>query len=124
MRGLRFDKVARRFVAELQIALRESVPGGKTLVFTITAPIRQASKTAAEFEEKLRVLLARRPVKIDFSDVINGNRIRARIMSGESSTKVSGYVHNSDIDTGSLFEMARSDIDCPSALPSARPLRT
>lgn len=111
MRGLRFDKVAKRFVTDLQIALRESVPGGKMLVFTITAPIRQASKTAVELEEKVRVWLAGRPAKIDFSDVICENRIRVRLMSGESASKVVGYVHNSDIDTDSLFEMARSEIE-------------
>jgi hypothetical protein len=109
MRGLRFDKVAQRFVADLQIALRESVPEGKTLVFTITAPIRQASKTAAELEKKLRVRLARRPAKMDFSDVIYDNRIHVRLMSCESASKVTGYVHNPDVDTESLFEMARSN---------------
>jgi hypothetical protein len=111
MRGLRFDKVAQRFVADLQLALKESVPGGNTLVFTITAPIRQASKTAAELEEKIRVRLARQPTKMEFSDVIHENQIRVRLMSGESASKVTGYVHNSDIDTDSLFEMARSDIE-------------
>ncbi|MGA2761424.1 MAG: hypothetical protein ABSF08_14025, partial [Candidatus Cybelea sp.] len=93
----------------LQIALRESVPGGKTLVFTITAPIRQPSKTVAELEEKIRVRLARRPAKMDLGDVIYGNRIRVRLISGESASKVIGYVHNADIDTDSLFEMARSE---------------
>ena len=109
MKGLRFDKVAKRFVSDLQIALRESVPGGKTIVFTITAPIRQPSKTAAELEEKIRVRLARRPAKMDFSDAIYENRICVRLMSGESVSKVVGYVHNADIDTDSLFEMARSE---------------
>jgi hypothetical protein len=44
-----------------------------------------------------------------FSDVIYENRIRARLMSGESVSKVIGYVHNADIDADSLFEMARSE---------------
>jgi hypothetical protein len=111
MRGLRFDKVARRFVTDLQVALREAVPGGKTLVFTITAPIRQASKTASELEETIRVPLARRPATMDFSVVIHENRIRVRLMNRESMTRVMGYVHNWDIDTDSLLELARGDIE-------------
>ncbi|MGA8533883.1 MAG: hypothetical protein WB615_07225 [Candidatus Tumulicola sp.] len=107
MKGLRLDKVARRFVTDLQIALKESVPDGRTLVFTITAPIRQASKTAAELEEKMRFRLASRPSKMDFSEVICGNRLRARLMSGESASKVIGYVHNPDVDTEPLFDVVR-----------------
>jgi hypothetical protein len=46
---------------------------------------------------------------MDLGDVIYGNRIRVRLISGESASKVIGYVHNADIDTDSLFEMARSE---------------
>ena len=49
---LRFDRVALGLVRRLQAALGESVPDGKTLIVTITAPIRVPSKTAAALEDK------------------------------------------------------------------------
>src|SRR5215813_14559689 len=57
---LRFDKVAVRVVEHLRSTLREAVPEGVTVLVTITAPIRLASKTAAALEDKIRALLARR----------------------------------------------------------------
>ena len=48
---LRFDRVALGFVRRLQAALSASVPDGRTLILTITAPIRVPSKTAAALEE-------------------------------------------------------------------------
>ena len=53
---LRFDRVALRFVRRLQEALSASVPDGRTLILTITAPIRVPSKTAAALEDNIRDL--------------------------------------------------------------------
>jgi hypothetical protein len=44
---LRFDRVALGLVRRLHDALHEAVPDGKTVILTITAPIRMPSKTAA-----------------------------------------------------------------------------
>jgi hypothetical protein len=52
---LRFDRVALGLVADLQAALRESIPIGQTVIVTVTAPIRLPSKTAAALEEKIRI---------------------------------------------------------------------
>jgi hypothetical protein len=57
---LRFDKVATRLIERLQAALAENVPDRMTVVLTITAPIRLASKTAAVLEAKTKTLLERR----------------------------------------------------------------
>ena len=56
---LRFDRVALGFVRRLQAALSASVPDGRTLILTITAPIRVPSKTAAALEDNIRTYLAR-----------------------------------------------------------------
>ena len=45
---LRFDKVALRLVRDLQAVLSEAVPDGEAVVLTVTAPIREPAKTAAE----------------------------------------------------------------------------
>ena len=47
---LRFNKVATRLIERLQAVLGETVPYGMTVLLTITAPIRLASKTAPALE--------------------------------------------------------------------------
>lgn len=95
---LRFDKVARRFVADLQAALRDAVPDGTTVTFTIAAPIRLASKTAVALEEQIRALLARRVARADAEHTIHGNAIRVRVVRDGSTRapNVIGFVHNPD----------------------------
>jgi hypothetical protein len=91
---LRFDKVARRLVADLQEALRDDVPGGSTVVFTCTAPIRLASKTAATLEAEIRALLASHSNEL--AKTINGNKVRVRILREAHTPNVVGFVHNPD----------------------------
>ena len=106
---LRFDKVALQFVEGLQPALNEVVPDGKTVIVTITAPIRMASKTAAAVEKKVRSSLARRPVRVDLAETIHGNHIRVRLVNGVSNgARVIGFVHNPDSDPNILFDVTRS----------------
>ena len=116
---LRFDKVALRFVDDMRSALHAFVPDGMTLVFTITAPIRLASKTAALLEDKMRGALARRVVHLDLGE-INGNQIRVRLVRGVSGGPgVIGFVHNPDCDTDGLFratQMSLGRIDAASMM--------
>jgi hypothetical protein len=82
---LRFDRVALRFVRDVQLALHEIVPDGKTLVFTITAPIRLATKSAAALEDKVRRSLTPGAARMDLRETINANRIRVRLAKGVSN---------------------------------------
>ena len=93
---LRFDKVAIGFVNELQSGLNDAVPDGKTVIVTITAPLRQATKTALELEDKIVPLLRRRSAATKLHEVIRENDIHVRVVSGVSNTapKVVGFVHN------------------------------
>jgi hypothetical protein len=93
---LRFDRVALRFLSDLQRALRDEVPAGKTIVLTVTAPIRQSSKTAAALEREIRALLARNRTNAEIDDTINENQVRARIVAGSvrGAPNVIGFVHN------------------------------
>ena len=111
---LRFDKVALGFVRRLRAGLHEAVPDGVMVVLTITAPIRQDSKTATLLEHKLRVLLAARSARAQLTDTIHGNRIRVRIMKGcpNGSSKLAGFVHNPDSDPAALFGVTRSLLAC------------
>lgn len=92
---LRFDKVALRFLSTVKESLSEAVPDGKTVVLTITAPIRVASKTATELDIKIRARLARDSLKTDLCDRVQGNHVRVRILSSpKGAPKVLGFVHN------------------------------
>lgn len=110
MPRLRFDKVALRFVRGLQTGLGGFVPDDRTVIVTITAPIRLPAKTAAALEEKIRAGLARRSAQAEVRATIHGNQIRVRIVQGNSNPmpKVIGFVHNADSDRDILFDLTES----------------
>jgi hypothetical protein len=105
--GLRFDKVATRLIERLQSALGETVPDGTTVLLTVTAPIRLPSKTTASLEDKVQTLLGRGSTGRDENDTIHGNRVRIRLLRGESerAPKMIGFVHNPDSEPLLLFNL-------------------
>lgn len=107
---LRFDKVALRFVDTLKGALGDAVPDGATVAFTIAAPIRVASKTAVELEEKIRRHLERRSPLADIREAIQGNDIRVRILKSPRGTpKAVGFVHTAEPSAAkTLLDMTES----------------
>lgn len=88
---LRFDKVAQRFVADVQSALHDDVGDGTTVLFTIAAPIRLASKTTAALEDQIRALLASGTKEL--AKTINGNKIHVRIERVTHTPNVLGFVY-------------------------------
>jgi hypothetical protein len=109
---LRFDRVAVGLVRKLQDALAESVPRGKTVVVTITAPIWQDSKTRAALEIKIRDLLVSKRTRLEAT--INGNTIQVRVLHGgaDRTAKLIGFVHNPKPDPEPLFDAASSLLEC------------
>lgn len=109
---LRFDRTAVGLVRRLQAALARCVPVGKTVVVTITAPIRQDSKTGAMLEERVRKLLASRRAQLRAT--INGNRIRVRVLKGSAprTSRLIGFVHNPTPSPALLVEVTRSLLAC------------
>lgn len=107
---LRFDRVALRLVRRLRDALNEIIPDGKTMLVTITAPIRMPSKTAADLIEKIRTSLARRLVPSATKDTIHGNEIRVRFVKNDArqASKVIGFVHNPEPEPDGLLDVTRS----------------
>jgi len=90
------------------MALAKAVPEGRTVIVTITAPIRQDSKTGMVLEDKIRALLATGRAELDTT--VHGNRIRVRILKGGASrtSKLIGFVHNPEPHPRALFEVARA----------------
>ena len=109
---LRFDRTAVGLVRRLQAALSKSVPDGRTVTVTITAPIRQDSKTGLVLEDKIRKLLASRRAQLKAT--IYGNRIQVRVLEGGTSQtpKLVGFVHNPRPDPAVLFDITRFWLAC------------
>jgi hypothetical protein len=117
---LRFDRVAIGLVRRLQAALSRSVPDGKAVIVTITAPIRQDSRTAAALEVRIRELLAAKRAQLKAT--ICGNRVQVRVLKGGAggTSRLIGFVHNPEPDPSLLFEVTRSLLSC---MGSGKPRR-
>ena len=104
---LRFDKVVTRVVGDLQSAAGGIVPAGTTVLVTITAPIRLASKTTQVMEEEIRKLVGRGSWRQDTEQMINGNRVSMQLLKpiSDRAPKLIGFVHNPDTDAGLLFDI-------------------
>jgi hypothetical protein len=109
---LRFDRVAIGLVRRLQTSLSRSVPDDKTVIVTITAPIRKDSKTGAVLVERISDVLA--AGRVQLKATIHGNRIRVRVLKGGASrtAKLIGFVHNPKPDASLLFDITRSLLAC------------
>jgi hypothetical protein len=118
---LRFDRTAVALVKRLQATLARFVPKGKTVIVTITAPIRQDSKTSVVLERRIRELLATRRARLNAT--ILGNRIQVRVLKGGANrtSKLVGFVHNPEPSPAALFDVTRSVLACTGAQnPPAR----
>lgn len=115
---MRFDKVALALIDRLQEALERSVPAKKTLIVTVTAPIRQSTKTAFAVEDALAKRLARKPAKLEYADEVHGNQIQARLVNRSAEgSKVLVYVHNPD--PGAADELLRGAVSSRAQARSA-----
>jgi hypothetical protein len=120
--GLRFDKVATRLIERLQATLGETVADGMTVLLTVTAPIHLPSKTAATLEGRIQQLLGRGAPGRDEKATIHGNRVRIRLLRGQSerAPKIIGFVHNDDSDAGQLLNVARELLELISSATGRR----
>jgi hypothetical protein len=82
------------------------------VIVTITAPIRQDSKTGLVLEDKIRELLATRRARLKAT--IYGNRIQVRVLEGGTSqtSKLVGFVHNPKPDPTLLFDITQFVLAC------------
>lgn len=105
---LRFDRVVLGVFARLRAGLDGALPSGVTVVVTITAPIRQGSKTTLAVEEKIRALLGKPGARLGrFAGTVQGNQVQVRLMRSSGRTavaKLAGFVHNRDSDPTVLFD--------------------
>ena len=111
---LRSDKVAVRLVDGVRSALRETVPEGVAVVFTVTAPIREPSKTKSALIEIIRTRFSLGAMLGDYAEAVYGNQVRVRLVTSQLPCieRVTGFVHNPNSSIISLLDVAQSLIEC------------
>jgi len=107
---LRLDKVALGGVDRLRAALQGRVSDERTVIVTITAPIRLASKTAAAIADRIRRRLERAAAAGRSTHTIHQNTIQIWVLKGGTAmtSKLVGFVHNPDADPRILIEVTRA----------------
>jgi hypothetical protein len=106
--GLRFDKVVTRLLGRLRACVENANQGEKTVLVTITAPIRLPGKTQQELEAILRESLeCKSPVRERRMTVFQ-NEVQLRILESASKPypKFVGMVHNPGTDSALLLDLA------------------
>jgi hypothetical protein len=121
---LRFDKVARRLVQGVRGSLEGAVPDGLCVMFAVTAPVREPSKTLTALIETVRARLRLGAGMGEHAEAIHGNEIRVRVVTSRlpNAARVAGFVHNPDPPPSGLLDMAQSLLECVEAPDVARRL--
>ena len=119
---LREDVVARRVLREIERAVHPRVPDGKTVVFTLGAPIKVPNKLVAVLATMLQAYLGSGAAEIDEKKTILGNRVRFRVVNRDSrwQAKVLGFVFTGDPSPGILIEEWQSLDDAIAAKAKTR----
>ncbi len=118
--GLRFDKVALAFIDDMQRA-GDRVPRGQVLIVTLTAPIRQRTKTSAVVLEHIHEALAAAPADLRIDETISGNRVCVRLVKNVRGypSDVIAMVHNPETPGGLLIELTTAFLERRDAEPPA-----
>jgi hypothetical protein len=109
----------------MQSGLRERAPNGRTVILTVTAPIKSAKKTSAALQEKIRTWLEDASKEMEAKETILGNRIRVRILKNapRRHSKVIGFVHNADSNPDILLNVTQSLLERIGSKAEATPAR-
>lgn len=120
---LREDVVAQRVLRDLKSALHEQVPNGKTIIFTLGAPIMVPKKMVDALTKLLLGYLQSGRVECEEKKTLLGNRVRFRVLSRNLpwKAKVIGFVFSGDPKPGVLADAMRSLHDQIAAI-ATRPL--
>ena len=106
---LRFDKVVLRVSQRLNLGLLPSQAQGRLVVVTMTAPIRQAAKTTAIVDDRIRTLVARSPMRRAARATVHGNHVSMQLIARRlpGAPAVLLFVHNPGTDPRVFFDMTR-----------------
>jgi hypothetical protein len=113
---LRLDRVALGLVHRLRSQLQDAVPEGCTVLFTITAPIRRAAKSAVGIEVLIRARVRGGPSGRSVG-TIHGNSVQVVRLKGSCAegARLVGLVHNPDADPAVFVELTRALLSAAAA---------
>lgn len=105
--GLRFDKVVVRLLKSLNDSLGQHIPNEKTVVLTITAPIKLPAKTESELKRQILDYIDSGYLTKDRALVIYENNICMRMVDKPSrkTNKMLGFVHNRSVSSTQLLDL-------------------
>lgn len=97
--GLRFDSVVVRLLGNLRIVVEQTAPKGKTVIMTISAPIKHPKKTGIKLVEHINELYDLKHK--DTSVTVFQNSVQLRLIETSSmhTHKFVGFVHNPRTDS-------------------------
>jgi hypothetical protein len=106
----RDDAVARRVLRNLDTAVQAHVPGGKTLVLTLGAPIKEPKKLLAALTKMLLSYLRSGAEDVAQKRTLLGNRVRFLLASDglRANSKLTAFVFSGDPKPGVLLNAMRS----------------
>ena len=95
---LRDDRVARRVLRDLHIALHAHVPRGRSIILTLGAPIKVPKQLVAALTKLLVEYVQGTAVERDVRKTVLGNRVRFRVLERDPrwSAKVMAFVFSGD----------------------------
>jgi hypothetical protein len=107
---LRDDAVARRVLRDIETALRQHVPTGKTVILSLGAPIKEPKRLVVVLTEMLLTALAGGIGDIEGKKTILGNRVQFRILGDnlQWKSRMIGFVFSGDPKLGVLVDAMRS----------------
>jgi len=106
----RDDKVARRFLSDLEAAVGARTSDGRTVILTLGAPIKLPNQTLVALTEMVFDRLASGAVDVEEQRDILGNRVRFLVLSDGSAwtSKAVGFVFSGDPGPGDLAKAMRA----------------
>ena len=107
--GLRFDRVATRLLDHATSIAENTVPEGRVVLLTISAPIRLPATTTDALTREITAL-ALCGAGGEFTGTLSGNSVRLRLVEALSkpALRLVGFVHNANQDPELLLNLAEA----------------
>ena len=106
--GLRFDRVVGRVLGDLRAFAGGAAPADRTVLVTISAPIRLPARTVEALKQEIQAQLAAGRVGEDRCATVHGNEVRVRLTQPTPGrgARLIGFVHNPDSEPKRLLDLA------------------
>ncbi len=110
--GLRFDRVALRLIDELRNHVASEISLQRTVIVTVSAPIRLPGETAEKLKQKISLLASSENQFVEIKSQMNGNRVRIKLIERHSrrSPQFIGLVHNQTSSAAEILNLVETQM--------------